>query len=246
MNVRAIALPLIASGIAVGLWLALPTRPAAPTPIPATTWRAGTETDFRQVGNYLELQPETKLRLSYTCSEERHVYVFSHSTEDGTILMFPSPDVRGGPQNPVAPGNTVFPGSVDDKVLFWTNRAEILATTTLIVVAATEPVAELEALLPHLRRWTNSAMPGQLMQITNPPTGTAVKGKPRTPLPSKLLERAADRTIAETIVNGPMAADSSPNIWTSSLRVKEKLQPKKLNDNGSPTIKLPGTSKPPK
>tara|TARA_R110002072_G_scaffold241027_6_gene399646 strand:- start:33 stop:737 length:705 start_codon:yes stop_codon:yes gene_type:complete len=226
MNVRAIALPLIAAGIAYGLWLTLPTKEPAPSPTPATTWRAGAETNYVQVGNYAELEPETKLRLSYTCSEPRHVYVFSHSAEDGTILMFPSPDVKGSPANPVAAGNYVLPGSFDDKPLFWTNRAEILATTTFVVVAAVEPIAELEALLPHLRRWTNSAMPSKSMQITNPPTGTEVKGKPRTPLPSELLKRAADRTIAETIVNGPMAPDDVPNVWTSSLRVKEAVQPK--------------------
>ncbi|MFT4515054.1 MAG: hypothetical protein ACI89X_002093 [Planctomycetota bacterium] len=246
MNVRAIALPLIAAGIACGLWLMLPPPEGAPTSIPASTWRAGTETDYRQVGNYLELQPETKLRLSYTCSEPRHVYVFSHSTEDGTILMFPSPDVRGSPKNPLEPGNTVLPGSYDDKVLFWTNRSEILATTTLVVVAATEPVAELEALLPHLRRWTNSAMPSKSMQITNPPTGTEVQAKPGTPQPSKLLARAADRTVAETLVNGPMAPDRMPNVWTSSLRVKEALQPKDPKNSGKPNIKLPGKTEPPK
>lgn len=246
MNVRAIALPLIAAGIACGLWLMLPPKEPAATPVPAATWRAGTETDYRQVGNYLELDPETQLRLSYTCSEPRYIYVFSHSTEDGTILMFPSPDVRGGPKNPVVPGNTVFPGSYGDKVLFWTNRAEILATTTFVVVAATEPVAELEALLPNLRRWTNSAMPSKSMQITNPPTGTEVMGKPRMPLPTELLKRAADRTIAETIVNGPLAADTLPNVWTSSVRVKEALQPKDPKDNGKPTIKMPGSSEPPK
>lgn len=246
MNVRAIALPLIAAGIACGLWLMLPPKEPAATPVPAATWRAGAETDYRQVGNYLELDPETKLRLSYTCSEPRHVYVFSHSAEDGTILMYPSPDVRGGPKNPVAPGNTVFPGSHGDKVLFWTNRADILATTTFVVVAATEPVGELEALLPNLRRWTNSAMPSKSMQITNPSTGMEVIGKPRMPLPSELLKRAADRTIAETVVNGPLAADTLPNVWTSSLRVKEVLQPKDPKDNGKPTIKLPGSNKLPK
>lgn len=245
MNVRAIALPLIAAGIAYGLWLTLPPAEPAPTATPATTWRAGGETDYEQVGNYKELEPETKLRLSYTCSEPRHVYVFSHSAEDGTIVMFPSPDMRGGTKNPVAPGNTILPGSYGDKVLFWTNRAEILATTTLIAVAAKEPIPELEALIPHLRRWTNSALPNKSMQITNPPAGTEVKGKPRTPLPSELLQRAADRSIAETIVNGPMAEDTRAGVWTSSLRVKENLATKDPRDKGKPKISIPGVTEPP-
>lgn len=253
MNVRAIALPLIAAGIACGIWLMLPQKDEMqPSPIPAVTWRAGTATDFKQLRNYHELPAESPLRLSYACSEARHVYVFSHSAEDGTLLMFPSPEVKGSAQNPLAVGNTVLPGNLGEQAIAWTTRAEILATTTYVVVAAVQPVAELEALLPQLRRWTNSAMPNQSMQITNPTTGTEVVGKPRTDWPVALLQRAAERSITETMVNGPMHADALPGVWTSSVRVKEQRQademPGKSIKSPLPVVPIPGTAtaEPPK
>src|SRR5690606_5543209 len=174
-------------------------------------------------------------RLSFSCSEPRHVYVFSHSAEDGTLLLFPRPDINGSKANPLAAGNTVLPGKLDEQELAWTTRAEILATTTYVVVAAAQPIGELEALLPSLRRWTNTAMPSKSMQVTNPATGIEVQGKPRNDWPSALLKRAADRSFSETIVNGPLHADELGGVWTSSVRVKESRQPGTANP-GTPKL----------
>lgn len=242
MNVRAIALPLIAAGIACGIWLMLPASdPMEPSPIPAATWRTGAETDFRQLRNYDELPQESLLRLSYSCTEPRHVYVFSYSDEDGTLLLFPSPEVKGSHSNPLPAGRCVLPGKLGDQTFSWTTRADILATTTYVVVAAKKPVAELESLLPHLRRWTNSVLPNQSMQVTNPANGTEVRGKPRTSWPSALLQRAADRCITETMVNGPMHADQVEDVWTSGVRVKELRTPGQLPGNGGkPKLSIPG------
>ena len=227
MNVRAVALPLIAAGIATGIWLMLPPAdPMGPSQIPATTWRAGPEINYRLVGNYVDYLPETELRLSYACAEPRYVYVFSHSTEDGTLLLFPSPDILGSPSNPLTEGFSLLPGKLDDKQLAWTTRSEILATTTYVVVASKQRIDALEALIPNLRRWSNATLPNKAMLTTNPASGTEVKGKPRTPWPSELLQRAADRAIAETLVNGPMSPDDLPGVWTSSLRIRERKKAK--------------------
>lgn len=252
MNARVIALPLIAAGIAVGIWLTL--KPPGATDIPAATWRIGlagspsgdSATDHRQARNYDELPAETSLQLSYNCTEARYVYVFGRSTEDGTLLLFPSPELKGSLSNPVPAGQAVLPGSLDDGPLTWTTRADILATTTYIVVAAREPVPELEALLPHLRRWTNSVLPNQSLQITNPADGSKVKGKPRSPWPSAVLERAAKRSQTETLVNGPLHDDEQlPGVWSSGVWIKEARdstkQPGGANNDGKPNIKgLPG------
>ena len=227
MNVRAVALPLIAAGIATGLWLMMPPAdPMGPSRIPATTWRAGPELNYQPVGNYVDYLPETELRLSYACADARYVYVFSRSTEDGTLLLFPSPDIDGSRSNPLTEGFTLLPGKLDDKQLAWTTRSEILATTTYVVIASERPVADLENLMPHLRRWSNSTFPNKSMLTTNPTSGTEVKGKPRTPWPSKLLKRAADRAIAETLVNGPMTPDDLAGVWTSSFSIRERKQAK--------------------
>lgn len=221
MNVRAVVVPLLAVGAAVAIWLS--SSPTGPSGVPAATWRIGTGTDVRQGRNYDELPAESPIRLSFHCDEARYVYVFSHSTEDGTLLLFPSPDLRGDVPNPVPAGGAVLPGSHDDKELAWTNRAQILATTTFIVVAAAGPVAELEALLPKLRRFSNTVLPDGSMQVTNPRDPSLLIGKPREPLPSALLQRAADASLDETLVNGPLRADAAnAHVWIGSWRVKER------------------------
>ncbi|HEB52571.1 MAG TPA: hypothetical protein ENI87_04865 [bacterium] len=220
MNSRRVVLPILAAGAAAALWWTY--SPPTPGEVPAATWRIGSGDELRQARNYDELPPETKLRLSFHCGEPRYVYVFSRSDEDGTLLMFPSPDVRGGPENPLPAGHTVLPGKRDDVDQAWTTRAEIRATTTFVVVAARQPVDELELLLPHLRRWTNSALPNRSMLVTNPRTGE-VRGRAREPWPSALLARAAERTITETLVNGPLHPDDElAGVWTAGLRIKER------------------------
>ena len=214
MNARLVVVPAIAVITGLVLWW---TR--APG-VPAATWRTG---DGSQTGrNYGELPPETPVLLSFTCTEPRFVYVFSHSETDGLLLLFPSPAVRSDLGQPLAAGSFLLPGKRDDKQLAWNTRRQVLPTTTFLVVAARESVTELDALLPKLRRWTNTALTSGAMDVTNPPVGTEVAAGAHQPLPDPLLQRAADRSLTETVVNGPMAADPQrPGTWIGSWRVKE-------------------------
>ena len=224
MNARAVVLPLLTVGIAATLWYTI--GPPAAKATPAATWRVGPPDDFRQARNYDELAPDTPLRLSFTASEARHVYVMSNSAEDGTLLMFPSPVIAGSPSNPLPPGRTVLPGEHDGAAVAWTTRAEIRATTTYVVVASREPVAELEALLPRLRRWSNKVLPNGSMQVTNPDGEVELAGNPRGGWPAAVLSRAADRSLAETVINGPLHEDPRlDGVWTASFRVKERRPP---------------------
>ena len=220
MNARLVVVPALAVATALVVWLLKEPGPAAG--VPAATWRLGTGADVQQARNYDEIAAGTPIRLSFTCDEPRFVYVFSHSTEDGTLLLFPSPDVRSDLAQPLPAGNSVLPGKRDAKELAWNTRIEIHATTTFLVVAAKERLPELDALLPKLRRWTNTALTSGAMDVTNPPTGTEVVGGPRSPLPDPLLQRAADRSLNETVVNGPLAPDAvRAGVWSGSVRVKE-------------------------
>lgn len=221
MNARTVALPLLALGVAAVVWWQF--TPPGPSSVPAATWRIGAADDFAQARNYDELAPETPIRLSLSCTEPRHVYVFSHSREDGTLLLFPSPDVEGDAGSPLAPGRTVLPGSLEGKPLAWSNRAEIRATTTFAVVASKEPVAELEALLPKLRRWSNKVLPNRSMQVTKPANVEQIEGAPGSDWPAPVLQRAAERSLTETQINGPLHADQQlAGVWSASFRVKEK------------------------
>jgi len=220
MNARAVALPLIAVGIAAVIWWQM--APPGPNAVPAATWRVGPTDDFEQARNYHELPAESPVRLSYSCTEPRYVYVFGHSAEDGTLLMFPT-EMDGAPSNPLPKDRTVLPGEREGAPLAWTTRSEIHATTTYVVVASREPVAELEELLPRLRRWSNRVLPDHSMQVTRPGGDVELAGAPRTPWPAPILQRAAERALAETQVNGPMHPDEQfAGVWSASFRVKEK------------------------
>jgi hypothetical protein len=191
--------------------------------VPAATWRIGTGTEIRQGHNYDELPIESPIRLSYSCDEPRHVYVFGYSAVDGTVLMFPSPPLRTELGNPLPSGGALLPGASDGEEIAWTTRSGILATTVFLVVAATEPIADLEALLPKLRRWTNTVLPDGSIQVTNPDAGVELAGKAREPLPLPLLQRAADLSLNETMINGPLRPDPVlDGVWIGSWRVKEK------------------------
>jgi hypothetical protein len=120
MNARTVALPLLALGVAAALWWQM--APPGSQNVPAATWRVGPTDDFAQARNYDELAAETPIRLSFTCTEARHAYVFSHSREDGTLLLFPSPDVESDVANPLPPGRSVLPGKLDGKPLSWSNK----------------------------------------------------------------------------------------------------------------------------
>lgn len=219
MNARAVLLPAVVVATAAALWFG---QGPTVTPVPAATWRIGAGTDFRQGRNYDDVPAESPIRLVFTCSEPRFVYVFSHSLEDGTILLYPSPGVRSDLTQPVAAGHQVLPGRRDGKELAWNSRRQVSITTAFVVVAARERIAELEALLPRLRRWSNTAMTDGSMQVTTPGAGAEVLAGPRTPLPDPLLQRAADLSFTATVVNGPLQADAQRDgVWIGSWRIRE-------------------------
>jgi hypothetical protein len=231
MNRRFVLLAVVAIAAGAIWWTQKPTSIV----IPAVEWRVGAGTEYRQARNYDDVEPETGIRLWVRCDEPRHVYVFSHSTEDGTLLLFPSPAVKADVTQPLAAGSATLPGRRDDKELAWHSRRQILATTTFLVVAAREPIAELDALLPKLRRWTNTAMTDGSMQVTYPPEGAERAGEPRKPLPDALLQRAADVSLTATVVNGPLQADAQrPGVWIGSWRIKEKAAAPKPNGGDEP------------
>lgn len=195
-----------------------------PTP-PAATWRIGAGTDIRQGSNFDELAPESPIRLSLHLERPTYVYVFSHSREDGTLLMWPNAALRCDLTQPLAAGHSVLPGHHSGKELAWTTRTGIRAGTAFVVVAATEPVAELEQLLPRLRHWSNTVFPDGSMQVTNPGS-TEVEGPPLSPaFPSPLLQRAAEPDPTAVLPNGPLAADALPGVFTGCFRTVEKKKP---------------------
>lgn len=221
MNARTVVLPMVALGVALVAWWQ--STPAEQGATPAATWRVGPADAFEQARNYHELPADSPVRLSFVTRTPRHVYVFSQSAEDGTILMFPSPEVDGSPPNPLPTGRTVLPGSRDDGALSWTTRAEIRATTCYVAVASEAPVPELEALLPRLRRWSNKALTDRSMQVTNPRGEVELAGRPREAWPAPVLARAASRAAAAVDVNGPMHPDEQlPGVWSAAFRVRER------------------------
>ncbi|MFY9344806.1 MAG: hypothetical protein WAT39_20100 [Planctomycetota bacterium] len=230
MNARLLLVPAIAAAAALGYWL---TRPAG---VPAATWRTGTGTEIQQGRNYDELPPETPVRLSFTSDAAQHVYVFSHSDTDGTILLFPSPDVKSDLAQPLGSGQSVLPGRFEGKELAWTTRTEVRPTTTFVVVAAKDPIPELDALVGKVRRWTNSALTSRDMGITIPAGVKDVTAGPHQPLPDPLLQRAAELSLTATLVNGPLVADAvRADTWIGSWRVKEKAgEPKPFVPGGDP------------
>jgi hypothetical protein len=237
MNRRALLLPAAALAVAAVLWQQFARSNGSP--IPAATWRLGTGTDIRQAQNYEVVPAETPVRLSWMCGEPRFVYVFSHSAEDGTLLLFPSPELGSDLPQPIAAGNHVLPGRREGKELAWTTRAQILATTTYVVVAARERVPELETLLPRLRRWSTSVMPDRSMQVTNPTTAPSdgLTGLPRQGWPSALLAEAAERYTVETLVNGPLSpANGKDGIWLAAVRLKEQPGTAKVGEPGKPQL----------
>ena len=224
MNVRAIAVPVIAVTIALVIWQYR--NAAGLSPVPAATWRVRIDDEYRQARNYHELAEETAVRLSFSCSEARHVYVFSNSRVDGTLLLFPSPELKSDLANPVAAGHHTLPGRLEDTEITWTTRAEILGLTTYVAVASQRPIPALEDLAGKLRRWTNSVLPNKSLQITNPSDGSEVAGEPGTDWPNGILKRAAERSNNEVLVNGPMAPDEQvAGVWSSSVHVKEAVNP---------------------
>ncbi|HZN41735.1 MAG TPA: hypothetical protein VFD82_23225 [Planctomycetota bacterium] len=225
MNARLVLIPVAAAAIAFAVWKFVPASPAdGPTPTPASTWRIGLGAQITQARNYHELAAESPIRLSFTCSEPRYVYVFSHSLEDGTVLMFPSAELKGGLANPLPAGNTVLPGVSADKELAWTTRSGILAVTTMVAIASRERIPELEELIGKVRYWSNCVLTTGDMVVTKAKEGMQVLGPPRsTKFPSPLLQRAAEFAITDDMPNGPMHEDTVlPGVWTTSWKVIEQ------------------------
>jgi hypothetical protein len=220
MNRRLVLLPVLVALAGAALWLVPRTGPIV---VPAVEWRLKVGDGERPARNFDEVPAETRVRLWFRCDEPRHVYVLSHSATDGTLLLFPSPAVRSDLVQPLRAGQQVLPGRDGETELAWTTRTQVLPATTFVVVAGREPVAELEALLPRLRRWTNSALQDRSMQVMAPPEGTAeLVGGPNKPWPAPLLQRAADTTAAATLVNGPLEPDPVlAGVWFGAVRVKE-------------------------
>jgi len=224
MNVRLLVYPVAAALLAAALWKFGSSTPA----VPACTWRIGAGTYITHGRNFDALPAETPMRLSFTCTEPRYVYVFSHSDEDGTLLLFPSPLVTGAPVNPLPAGNSVLPGTHEGRELAGTTRSGVLAATTFLAVASRDKVTELEELAAMVRLWSNSVFPDRSMQVTKPTGIDDLLGKARSRLPSELLQRAAKVGIDEPDPNGPMAPDPVlDGVWLASWKVREqKSEPK--------------------
>lgn len=219
MRPRLFVLPLVAAAAAFAIWKYSPAAPHAP----ACTWRTGTGTAIQQGANFDKLAPESPVRLSVHHDAPLHLYVFSHSTEDGTLLLFPSPKVQSDCRNPLPAGQTVLPGSFDGKELAWTTRSGILAGTTFLAIASREPLAELDALLPVVRQWSNSVFPDRSMQVTNPGAGADLLGKPRSGWPEPMLQRASEALRERTDPNGPMLELAGrDSAWASAWNVLER------------------------
>ncbi|MCA8965118.1 MAG: hypothetical protein H6838_08555 [Planctomycetes bacterium] len=196
---------------------------------PACTWRVGTGTEIKQAKNYDELPAESPFRLAFTAIAPTYVYVFSHSIVDGTLLLWPSADLKSDLAQPLPTGMATLPGKTETeksetKELAWTTRSQVQGTSTVVVIAALQPLPELEAILPKLRRWSNSVMPDRSMLVTKPALGETPLAPPlSSELPSELLRRAAGATISLVHPNGPMPlVPGFDDVWCSSWRFVEK------------------------
>ena len=222
MNPRLLLLPGVAVVAAAILW-----RSQGDTQqvgVPACTWRIGVGTEVQQGQPFHELAPESQVRLSCWCEEPRHYYVFSHSAEDGTLLLWPSPLLLSDLPQPLPAGTNVLPGRHKDKDLAWSTRTGIRAVTTYVVIAARERIDEIEELLPRLRQWSNTVFTDNSMHVTKPSTTVDLLGAPGSPgFPTPLLQRAAAAVKDRTLVNGPLHPDDVlPGVWASCWTVVER------------------------
>ena len=219
MHPRLVVLPFVVVAAAFAIWK----WSNIPEAVPACTWRTGTGTEVHQGINFDKLAPDSPLRLSVHCQTPAHLYVWSHSAEDGTVLMFPSTEVQSDLTNPLPAGQSVLPGKFDGKELAWTSRSGILATTTYVAFASNEKIPELEELLPKVRVWTNRVLGDRSMQVRNPSGGGEPLGKPRTEWPIPLLQLAAAQLREQTEPNGPMQPlNGHPGVFVSSWKILEK------------------------
>ena len=146
------------------------------------------------------------------------------SDVDGTVLLHPAPGLPAGIDQPLPPPAAWLPGTANDVGRVWATPAD---AATFVVVAAAGPVPELEALLPKLRRAGSAATADAAPPAAPPADGAAVvAGAPGAPLPSPLLQRAADLARTATMSNGPLTPDTVlAGVWVGSWRVKPKAAP---------------------
>lgn len=221
MNRRFLLPVVITAIVAAIIWIS---TKATARGVPACTWRIGKDTDVRQGRMFDEVAPESPLSLSCWCDEARYFYVFSHSNEDGTLLLWPSPLLQSDQVQPLDAGSHVLPGRLGGNDQFWTSRTGIRAVTTYVAVAARERVDELEALMPKVRQWSNSVFPDHPLLVTQPKVGMDVAGPAgSTNFPAGVLARAASRDLGAALANGPMQPDSAlPGVWTATWTCVEK------------------------
>ncbi len=232
MNARLFVLPLLAIGVAVAAW-----SMSKSSSVPAATWRVGGETEFEQAKNWGEYDAESPLRVSWHDSAPRHVYVLSHSLTDGTLLMWPSAELRSDLPAPLPAGDHVLPGHRDGRSLAWTTRSQVLPATTYVLLAAEAPIPELDALLPKLRRWTTSVLADGSIQVTKPPADAPLAGAPGEGWPVPLLQQVVDAFRGETMVNGPLRPVAGrQGLWASVWSAKEKPGSAKTGEPGMPQL----------
>lgn len=200
MRARLILVPALALVAAGVIWKFAP----PPAPALAGTWRLGLGADVKQPRQYDDVAPETPFRLSLTTTAPKHVYVFSLSAEDGTLLLFPAPGMRSDCANPLPAGNTVLPGKDGDKELAWNTRTGIVAVTTVLAIAADQPIAELDALLPRLRHWSNTVFQDGAMNVTQPADRTTIVGKAHEAAPSPLLKQLTEIAVVDDNPSGAL------------------------------------------
>lgn len=223
MERRAFILPAVAAIAFAAFWWSNH-RAGAPTAIPAASWCLGAGPGYTLGRPGDELAAGTPLRLRVQCGEPRHVYVVRHGEVDGTALLHPAPGLPGGVDQPMPPPAAWLPGPANGLDRVWATPAD---AATFVVVAAADPVAELEALLPKLRRARSAATADAPPPAAPPADGAAVvAGAPGAPLPSPLLQRAAELARKATMSNGPLTPDTVlAGVWVGSWRVKPKAAP---------------------
>jgi len=223
MERRAFVLPAVAAVAFVAFWWSNH-RAGAPSAIPAASWCLGAGPGYTLGRPGDELAAGTPFRLRVQCGEPRHVYVVRHGDVDGTALLHPVPGLPAGVDQPLPPPAAWLPGTANDVDRVWATPAD---AATFVVVAATDPVAELEALLPKLRRVRSAATTDAAPPATPPADGAAVVADaPGARLPSPLLQRAADLARTATMSNGPLTPDTQlAGVWVGSWRVKPKAAP---------------------
>jgi hypothetical protein len=223
MERRAFVLPAVAAVAFAAFWWSNH-RASAPTAIPAASWCLGAGPGYTLGRPGDELTAGTPFRLRVQCGEPRHVYVVRHGDVDGTVLLHPAPGLPAGSEQPLPPPAAWLPGTANGLDRVWTTPAD---AATFVVVAAAGPVAELEALLPKLRRAGGTAIADVPPPAAPPADGAAaVAGPPGAPPPSPLLQRAADLARTATMSNGPLTPDTVlGGVWVGSWRVKPKAAP---------------------